>query len=128
MKAVLAAAATAATVLLALMPSAHAVAPFEAEIDCGDVHARGATVPYSVRLENEGRRAIELTFTVTVRMPDGTIETLPGDTVQLAADTKDQIDYTLALPDDADLGGYRMRVVAQSGNQTSFDTCSFKVR
>ncbi len=119
-----------ALALAAVAPAGAAFAqikPFQAEIDCGGVVAPGAVVPYAVRLENQRMRTLQLRFSVFLRPAGEPFVSLLEEQTELLPNEDEVHDFTLALAPDAEVGDYRMAVVARAGNRTSFDTCSFKV-
>lgn len=107
------------------LPAFAAGGPFDAEIDCNGVVNRPATVPYTLRFENQTRQTQVLDVTVRLTLPTGNSITLRDATINLRPNQDRAIDQTVNLPANAPAGNYVMTIVATSPTSSTFDTCSF---
>jgi uncharacterized membrane protein len=107
------------------LPAMAQDGPFEAEIDCGGVVSRPASVPYTLRFENQTRQTQVLDVTVRLTLPTGNSITLREATINLRPNQDRAIDQTLNLPANVPAGNYTMTIVATSPTSSTFDTCSF---
>lgn len=117
----------AALVLAIVVPAVAQMPPFEAEIDCGDVHQPGASVPFTARFENQTLEVQSLDTTITVSIPGIGQRTLINRTVTLNPNQDRAFNRNLNLPASAPTGSYTMSITASNGTDTAFDTCSFNV-
>ena len=114
-----------ALLLGALSLPAFAAAPFEAEIDCGGVVSLPASVPFTLRFENQSLQSQVIDLTVHLTTPAGRTITLREATINLRPNQDSAIDLHLNLQDSAPAGQYQMTLVASSNAGATFDTCSF---
>jgi uncharacterized membrane protein len=119
----------AVTALVGLSPAAAQLPPFSAEVDCDGIFAPGDTVPYTLRLENQTLEPIPLDLTIELFVPGRGTRTLKSGSLTLGANQDRQKTFTVRLPAGAPLSNdYEVIVTADSADETSFDTCSFKVQ
>ena len=114
--------------LAAAPASAQTLPSFDAEIDCGGLFAPGDSVPFRIRVENQTLDSIPLDASVSIQIPFIGNVTLFEPSFTLGPDQDLAVVRQLNLPPSEPRGPYDMMVVANSVDETSFDTCSFDVQ
>jgi len=117
--------AAAFVVLVAAAPAAAQT--FDAEIDCGGVFGPGSSVPFTVRLEEQGFITHQIDASVKLTAPVIGQITLASGSFTLNPNQDKVINRNVNLPLAAPSGSYQMSVTADDGTEIAFDTCSFNV-
>ncbi len=113
--------------LFTVVPAGAQEPAFEAEIDCEGVHQPGASVPFTVRFENQTFQTQSLETTISFTIPSVGTRTLLSRTITLNPNQDRAFNRSLNLPAGAPVGNYSMSITATNGTETTFDTCSFNV-